>query len=239
MYDGGLPPVIQYNIFAKVIKFESFTWKCRNISMELFNKMKRKLRFKGNQFPLLVIIFIPGLLYLSLLLYGRYHTFNRTFVADAKPVGYEIAFTEVEHDSILAFNFKQKEDNKNVSTLFVYNNSWDVISFIFTKDTLYIRNEMEFHELFPPRERDKHPKAPKDWVKRKIVKGNMPSSCSFIPYSDSRFFVYDENKHKYVQKDNTVHIIKLSHFVERTDEYHLFDETLKDTLEINLNECIK
>lgn len=227
------------NVFTKVVKFKSFTWKCSNIFMELFNKMKSKLCFKGCRFVLLAIIIIPGLIYLLLILYGRYHTFNRTFQADIMSVGYGIEFTEVEHDSILAFSFKRPEDDKTVSTLFVHNNAFDVVSFVFTKDTIYIRDEMEFYELFPIEERDKHPKSPRDWMKRKIIKGDLPSSLKIIPYSDSRFFVYDENKHKYVQKDNTVHIIKLSHFVERTDEYHLFDESMKDTFDILLNECIK
>ncbi|MCQ2256529.1 MAG: hypothetical protein MJZ41_00875 [Bacteroidaceae bacterium] len=207
--------------------------------MELFNKMKSRSCFKGCLFAPLAIIIISGLIYLLLLLYGKYHTFNRTLVADIKSVGYEIVFTEVEHDSILAFGFKRKDDNKNVSTLFVYNSSWDVISFIFTKDTIYIRDEMEFQDLFPPEERDKHPKAPKDWVKRRIIKGDLPSSVKIIPYSDSLIFVYDTNKHKYVLKDSTMHIFNLAHNVERANEYYLFDESLKDTLEIHLKECAK
>ena len=201
--------------------------------------MKNKLRLKGCLSAFFAIIFIPGLLYLSLLLYGRYHTFNRTFVANVKSVGYEIVFTEVEHDSILAFSFKRQEDGKTVSTLFVHNNAFDVVSFVFTEDTLYIRDEMEFYDLFPPEERYKHPKAPKDWVKRRIIKGDLSSPFKIIPYSDSLFFVYDTNKHKSVLKDSTMHIFNLVHNVERANEYCLFDETLKDTLEIHLNECTK
>ena len=54
-----------------------------------------------------------------------------------------------------------------------------------------------------------------------------------------RFFVYDDNKHRYVQIDSTIHIIKLSHFVERANDYHLFDENIKDTIEIHLDEIKK
>lgn len=207
--------------------------------MELFNKMKRKPCLKGCISALFAIILIPGLLYLFLLLYGRYHTFNRTFLADVKSVGYRIEFTEVEHDSILAFVFSRKGNYHQESSLFVHNSSWDVVSFIFTKDTIYIRDEMKFQDLFPPEERDKHPKAPKDWVKRRIIKGDLPSSFKIIPYSDSLFFVYDTNKHKYVLKDSTMHIFNLVHNVERANKYCLFDESLKDTLEIHLKECAK
>lgn len=207
--------------------------------MELFNKMKNKSCFKGCLSVLLAIIIIPGLIYLLLLLYGRYHTFNRTFHADVKSVGYRIEFTEVEHDSILAFNFSRKGSYPKESYLFVRNSSWDVVSFIFTKDTVYIRDEMEFQDLFPPEERDKHPKAPKDWVKRRIIKGDIPSLCCLIPYSDSRYFIYDRSRKQYVLKDSTMHIFNLVHNVERANDYHLFDESLKDTLDIQLNECAK
>ena len=196
--------------------------------MELFNKMKKKSCLKGCLSALLVIIFILGLLYLLLLLYGKYHTYNRTFVADAESVGWEITFTEIEHDSILAFSFNRKGDDQKVSSLFVYNDSRDVVSFIFSEDTIYIRDEMEFQDLFPPEERDKHPIPPKDFKKGGIVKGDLPSSCRVIPYSDSRFFSYDEKKHNYLLKDSTMHIIKLVHYVERANDYDFFDVTLKE-----------
>ena len=182
---------------------------------------------------------MPGLLYLFLLLYGKYYTYNRTFVADVKSVGCEISFTEIENDSILAFSFSRKGENKKVTTLFVHNRAWDVLSLIFTKDSIFVRDLMEFHELFPPEEKDKHIMPPKDYMKGKVIKDKLPLTCRIIPYSDSRFFVYDDNKHRYVQIDSTIHIIKLSHFVERANDYHLFDENIKDTIEIHLDEIKK
>lgn len=207
--------------------------------MELFNRMKNKLFWSGCLSVLFAIIIIPGLIYLLLLLYGRCHTFNRTFHADVMNEGYGIEFTEVEHDSILAFSFQRQEDGNTVSTLFVHNNAFDVVSFIFTKDTIYIRDEMKFQDLFPPEERDKNSPTPKDWVKRRIIKGELSSPFKIIPYSDSLFFVYDTNKHKYILKDSTMHIFNLVHNVERANEYCLFDESLKDMLEIHLKECAK
>lgn len=172
-------------------------------------------------------------------MYGKYYTFNRTFVADMASVEYELSFTEIEHDSVLAFSFKRKGDSKTISPLFVYNSAWDVVSFVFTKDTIYIRDEKEFYDLFPPEERYKYPVLPKDFKKYKIIKGDVPSSCKLIPYSDSRFFLYDRKTRKYILKDTTMHIIHLNHYIERANDYHLFDESRKDTLEIYLNECAK
>lgn len=192
--------------------------------------LKRILTF------LLAVIFLPVFIYLFIVLHGKYHTFNRSFVADIKSVGYVISFSEIEHDSVLSFCFNWKDCNMKVPTLFVYNNAWDIVSFIFTKDTIYVRDAMEFQDLFSPEEREKYPISPKDFTKVKIIKGDLPSCCKIVPYSDSRFFVYDRNKCEYVLKDSTMHIIKLVHFVERTNEYHLFDENLIDTLEIQLSE---
>ena len=75
---------------------------------------KYNLYIRGCLVVFLLIIIMPGLLYLFLLLYGKYYTYNRTFVADVKSVGYEISFTEIENDSILAFSFIRKGDNKKV-----------------------------------------------------------------------------------------------------------------------------
>ena len=94
-------------------------------------------------------------------------------------------------------------------------------------------------EALSQEERNKHSNPPEDWVKRRIIKGDLPSSFRTIPYSDSLFFVYDTKKHKYVLKDSTMHIYNLVHNVERSNEYYLFDESLKDTLEIYLKECAK
>ena len=143
--------------------------------MELFDKMKNKSYLKGCLSSLFTVIFILVLIYLFLILYGKYHTFSRSFAADVKSVGYKISFSEIEHDNILIFTFNQKGD-KEKSTLFVYNNAWDVVSFIFAKDSIYIRDEMEFYDLFPPEDRDKYPVTPKDFKKHNIIKGNMPSS---------------------------------------------------------------
>lgn len=201
--------------------------------------MKNESYLTGCKSTLLAIILIPLFVYLIILLYGKYHTSDRSYVADIKSVRYEISFTEIEHDSILAFSFHQKGDDKKKNGLFVYNSSWDVVSFIFTKDTIYIRDEMEFHDLFPYEERDEHSIPPADFKKGKIIKGYLPSFCRIIPFSDSRFFVYDSNRHKYVLKDSTIHMINLVHDIERANDYHIFDENLKDTLEICLNECDK
>lgn len=197
--------------------------------------MRNKSCLRGCHITLLVIILFPSCAYMLLLLYGKYHSSNnRTFVADTKSIGYEISFSEIEHDSILSFCFNQKGDSKKKTTLFVYNNAWEVISFIFTKDTILVRDELKLCELFPNEEIGKQTTHAKELKKSKLTKGNMPSNCKVIPFSDSHYFYYDRSKGKYFLKDSTTHIIKLIHDIERTNTYHLLDVTAKDTSEIEL-----
>lgn len=196
--------------------------------------MRNKSCLRGCHITLLVIILFPSCAYMLLLLYGKFHTCNRTFVADIKSVGYKISFTEIEHDSILSFCFNQKGYNKKKTTLFVYNNAWEVISFIFTKDTILVRDELKLCELFPNEEIGKQTTHAKELKKSKLIKGNMPSNCKVIPFSDPQYFYYDKRNGNYSLKDSITHIIKLIHDIERTNTYHLLDMTAKDTLEIEL-----
>ena len=219
--------------------------------------MGKKSCVRGCLITLLTIPFIPCLVYLPLLLYGRYNTYSRTFVADIKSVGYEMSFCEIEHDSILAFSFWQKGTAKQRDTLFVYNDAWDVVSFIFIQDsasehnerlqansqtqhiqfkyTILLRDNPEFHELCPNTQTDKQPVSPKGFKKGKLIKGRIPSSCKVIPFSDLRYFSYDKSKAIYFLRDSTTHIIKLVHDTERTNTYHLLDMTARDTSEIELH----
>ena len=198
--------------------------------------MKNKSCLRGCHFTLLVMLFFPSCAYMLLSLYGKFHTYNRTFVADIKSVGYKIAFTEIEHDSILSFCFNQKGYNKKKTTLFVYNNAWDVVSFIFTKDTILVRDELKLCELlYPNKKFDKQSFHSKNSIKNKLIKGHMPSNCKIIPFSDSFYFYYDKRKGKYSLRDSTIHVIQLIHDVERTNTYRLIDETSRDTSIIELH----
>lgn len=197
--------------------------------------MKNKSCLWGCHFTLLVIIFIPCSVFLALLLVGRLHTYNRTFFADIKSVGYKITFTEIEHDSILSFCFNPKGHNKKKTTLYVHNTAGKVVSFIISKDTILLRDELKFYELFPNKEFDKQAFHPKAHLKGKFIKGNMPSNCKIIPFSDSFYFYYDKRKGKYFLRDSTIHIITLIHDIERTNSYRLQDETSRDTSMIELH----
>lgn len=209
------------------------------------NKFCSKGCLKGCLLTLFTIICAPIFIYMFLHFYSKFHSYNRTFVADIKSIGYKMSFSEIEHDSILAFSFIRKGDNKEISTLFLYNNVDDVVSFIFTDDTIYIRDKMEYQDLFPPEERESNTPDLNDvgtldfQRKGKLVKGNIPSPCRLIPYIDSRFFTFDRTMHKYIPKDSTTHEIILIHCVERGNDYVLWDESLKDTLWIDLIECTK
>lgn len=197
------------------------------------------MKNKGCVYTFFVIISNIIILICFWILYCKYHTFGRSYVTNVKSVGYKISFSEIEHDSILAFSFERKDCNMKKQTLFVHNNSFDVVSFFFTKDTVYIRDNIDFYDLFSPEERVKlnlRPNyRPKNFQKeREPTIPPLPSFCKIIPHTDSRFFVYAHGD--YTLKDSTIHMIKLTHYTERANEYRLYDQSLNDFLEIPLYE---
>ena len=187
----------------------------------------------------LVILCIPALVYIAIFLYSTFHSYDRTFKANVDRFGWQIKFTEQEADSLLNFTLYQKRGKTCDSISLLIRNRYmeDVVSFLFVEgnDTLYIRKEKEFRELFPPEEQNQHLVAPPDFVVINPVVGKLPSKCKTVSYSDQRFFVYDRKKCTYIPKNNNIHVVTLTHLTERTNSYYLFDQTKNDTLEIKLD----
>lgn len=199
--------------------------------------MKYKAK-KGCLLAFVVLLLVPSFLYLFFIFYSKLHTNSRVFVSDVKSVGRKLKMVETEHDSVLAMAFFRGENDDVGTKVHIHNNSFDVVSFVFSgdNDTIYIRDSREFYELFPPEEKKSHLVSPKNFKTATPVVSTLPSKCKVIPFSDSRFFVYNRDKCTYIPRDSTIHIIHLVHDIERANSYSLFDMTLKDTLVINLIE---
>lgn len=187
---------------------------------------------------ILVLIFSPVVIYISLLLIRTLSSNDRMFVANFDRVGWSIEMKEQKQDSLLIFTLHQARNMKSNSMSFHVHNNYcsDVISFLFVEgvDTVYIRKECEIKELFSLEEPSSHSVAPKDFSVNNPFIGKLPSKCKIVAFSDSRFFIYDKKKCTYIPKDDITHVITLFHNTERGDSYTLCDVTHTDTLEIRI-----
>ena len=165
---------------------------------------------------------------------------DRRYEATFDRVGWHINMNEQNTDSLLFFTFHHTVKGNSDSIAFFIRNNYcsDVISFLLVEgmDTVYIRKDREFKELFPPEEQSLHPVAPKDFFVANPFIGKLPSLCKMVTFSDPRFFIYDKNKCTYIPKDDITHVITLFHNTERGDSYTLCDIVRTDTLEINIIE---
>ncbi len=188
----------------------------------------------------LVVMLIGGLLIYRIFIYRMIHNNHRAFATYIESVGYKIKFTEIESDTILHFVFNRPDSlSRDSIDIFSHNVSDDVVSFVFVEgiDTIYIRKDMEFYEMFPPEEKTKYNCAPppKDYKIFNPIIGELPSKCKYIAFSDSTYFKYEyEHQFTYIPKDSHVHIIILEHQTERTDSYSLYDITENDTVEVKI-----
>lgn len=187
---------------------------------------------------LLVLIFLPVAISISLLAIKDLPSEDRSYEATFEKVGWRINMKEQNVDSLLHFTFRHIGKDKTDSISFcAYNNYCDdVITFLMIEgqDTVYIRKGCEFLELFPPEEQSEHTVAPKDFYVDNPIVGKLPSAFKMVAFSDSCFFVYDKNKCTYVPKDDNIHIVTLFHNTERGDSYSLYDVTRTDSMEIEL-----
>lgn len=153
-------------------------------------------------------------------------------------LGLHVKFTELKDDSILNFTLYQKnQPNDTVSVLVRNENMSDIISFLIVEknDTIYIRNDKEYNELFSPEDQKKHRVSPSWFNVNNPVVGNLHPRCKRIAYSDNKFFVYDKKKCKYIPKSNNIHVLTFYHDTERTNTYSLFDMTKNKISAINLS----
>lgn len=187
---------------------------------------------------LLVLIFLPVAISISLLVIKGLPSEDRSYEAIIKKVGWRINMKEQNADSLLFFTFRHTGREKADSISLCANNNYcaDVITFLMIEgqDTFYIRKGREFQELFSPEEQSEHTMAPKDFCIDYPIVGKLPSAFKMVAFSDSCFFVYDKNKCTYVPKDDNVHIVTLFHNTERGDSYSLYDVTRTDTMEVEL-----
>lgn len=185
----------------------------------------------------LFLIFLPPLLHVALLLYGKYHSCGRTYQATLDRIGWQMTFTEQNADTILKFTFVNIEKNQCDSLSLLTHNTHGIIvdyTFIEGLDTVFIRKDVELRDLFPPEEQNKYSVTP-DWFKvYNPIIGDIPPGCRSISFSDSSFFSYDRNKCTYIPKSNKIHIIRLKHETDWENNYYLFDETKDDTIRVQL-----
>lgn len=196
----------------------------------------KKLRYLYAIF--LLLTFLPGLILLFLIVYPKIHTDSRYFVADLKAAKYTMYMRETEHDTILVFHFHKYGSNKKIQKIFVRNCSWNVISFVFVEnmDTIFIRGEMEYRNLFLQTERTDSAILSGNVKRKSLIVGACPPNYKEITFYDRRFFKFDNNIQQYIPKNETTHVIELVHDVERTDTYHLYDETMTDTTQIEISQ---
>ncbi len=188
---------------------------------------------------LISLIILSGIIYVSFLLFYNFQHCDRTYDAYIDSVTVHMVIKEQNADSLLRFTFYKDEKNKGISLLVHNNYSSNVVSFVFVDgiDTLYIRKNREFKELFSPNEKRIFSVVPKDFVVDNPIIGKLPSKCNEISFSDYRFFLYDANKCTYIPKYK-VHVITLFHDTERTDSYTLSDMTKNDTINIKLRRIV-
>jgi hypothetical protein len=166
---------------------------------------------------------------------------GRSYEFKLDEIGYNGIFKEVEADTILEFTFTKINDN-NTRNLRIRNASWDVISFVFYNgnDTIYIRKGSEWIDLFSPTERasfkTKQPLNGNIKPPYNPVKGDLPDGFKLIAYGDVRFFKWGNNESLYILKNDSIHIVTLMHYVERGNEYGMWNTSATDTTSIFLRE---
>lgn len=202
--------------------------------MEVLDKMKKK----ASVF-LLAPILIPAVVYITLLAMQSIPAINRRYEAVLNRIEWRIHMEEQNSDSLLYFYFNHTGKSKAESISLIIHNNYcgDVICLVLTEhnDTVFVRKDCEFKELFPPEEQSLYPVAPKDfYVDNPVVK--LSSKCKMVAFSDPRFFIYDKEKCTYIPKDDITHLIKLSHYTERGESYNLCDITHSDTLGITFEQ---
>lgn len=181
--------------------------------MEVLDKMKKK----ASVF-LLAPILIPAVVYITLLAMQSIPAINRRYEAVLNRIEWRIHMEEQNSDSLLYFYFNHTGKSKADSISLIIHNNYcgDVICLVLTEhtDTVFVRKDCEFNELFPPEEQSLYPVAPKDfYVDNPVVK--LSSKCKMVAFSDPRFFIYDKENCTYIPKDDITHLIKLSHYTER------------------------
>ena len=187
----------------------------------------------------LFLIFLPPLILVTLLLYCKYYTYGRTYQATLDRIGWQMTFTEQNADTILNFTFSNMRINQQdrLSLLTRNSNTHNVVSFVLVEevDSVFIRKELEFRDLFPPEEQKNNLKNP-EWfqVSKDPIIGGIPLGFRSISYSDSSFFSYDRKMHDYIPKSNKIHVVTLYHETERGNAYYLWDETKNDTVGVKL-----
>lgn len=202
--------------------------------MEVLDKMKKK----ASVF-LLAPILIPAVVYITLLAMQSIPAINRRYEAVLNRIEWRIHMEEQNSDSLLHFYFNHTGKSKADSISLIIHNNYcgDVICLVLTEhtDTVFVRKDCEFKELFPPEEQSLYPVAPKDfYVDNPVVK--LSSKCKMVAFSDPRFFIYDKEKCTYIPKDDITHLIKLPHYTERGESYNLCDITHSDTLGITFEQ---
>jgi len=92
------------------------------------------------------------MVYIAIILYSSFHSYDRTFKATVDRFGLQIRFTEQEADSLLNFTLYQKRGKTCDSISLLIRNRYmeDVVSFLFVEgnDTLYIRKKKNFGNYF-------------------------------------------------------------------------------------------
>ncbi len=194
---------------------------------------------KKNIYAIFLCLFcLPAVVYLTILIYSTFHSNGRTYEATVDRSGWQMVFTEQNADTLLRFTFRPKGKQKCDSLSFLIYNEFcgNVVSFLFVEgvDTLYIRKNLEFRNLFPPEEQSQHPVAPPDFVVDNPIVGELPVRCKAVSFSDPRFFIYDKKKCSYIPKNAKMHVVTLFHETERANTYYLSDMTQNDTLDVKL-----
>lgn len=85
-------------------------------------------------------------------------------------------------------------------------------------DSVYVRYDRECFEA-PDLAVPLPPNIPPERLCNVI--GEMPSQCVKIPYSDSRFVVYDSKEHDYFPIADSIHVISIVHQTERANCYDI------------------
>lgn len=194
---------------------------------------------KKNIYTIFLCLFcLPAVVYLTILLRSTFRSNGRTYKVTVDRVGWQMIFTEQNADTLLRFTFHEKGKQKCDSIPLLIHNDFggDVISFLFVEgvDTLYIRKNQEFRDLYPPEEQSQHLIAPTDFVVENPIIGKLPARCKAVSFSDPRFFIFNKKKLSYIPKNVKTHVVTLFHETERTNIYYLSDMTQNDTLDIKL-----
>lgn len=163
-----------------------------------------------------------------LLIYHCTSANGRKYECNIDCAGYQMFFSEIEHDTKLHFLLKPNESNDSIEFLLSYQQGImdEIISFVFVEgvDSLFIRRRQDLWDGYSPEDREKF-NIPRHMYDTSVpIIGELPKRCRCISFSDTAFFSFSDSLSNYIPRKG-IHVIKLYHYYERGDLFELTESS--------------